>query len=207
MPKLKLAVLVSGGGTNLQAIIDAVEENYVPAEIAVIISNKQDAYALQRASKHNIPTVFINHKDYSSREDFERAMIEEINKRQADLICLAGFMRVLTELFVSHYPNRILNIHPALLPAAKGLYGEHVHEAILNSGAKFSGCTVHFVTTDVDGGPIVIQKIVPVEDNDTPQALAERILLQEHIAYPEAIKLFAENKLEIVGNRVKIKRG
>jgi phosphoribosylglycinamide formyltransferase-1 len=207
MPKLKLAVLVSGSGTNLQAIIDAVEENYVPAEIAVIISNKQDAYALQRASKHNIPTVFINHKDYSSREDFERAMIEEINKRQADLICLAGFMRVLTELFVSQYPNRILNIHPALLPAAKGLYGEHVHEAILNSGAKFSGCTVHFVTTDVDGGPIVIQKIVPVEDNDTPQALAERILLQEHIAYPEAIKLFAENKLEIVGNRVKIKRG
>jgi phosphoribosylglycinamide formyltransferase-1 len=207
MPKLKLAVLVSGSGTNLQAIIDAVEENYVPAEIAVIISNKQDAYALQRASKYNIPTVFINHKDYSSREDFERAMIEEINKRQADLICLAGFMRVLTELFVSHYPNRILNIHPALLPAAKGLYGEHVHEAILNSGAKFSGCTVHFVTTDVDGGPIVIQKIVPVEDNDTPQALAERILLQEHIAYPEAIKLFAENKLEIVGNRVKIKRG
>jgi phosphoribosylglycinamide formyltransferase-1 len=207
MPKLKLAVLVSGSGTNLQAIIDAVEENYVPAEIAVIISNKQDAYALQRASKYNIPTVFINHKDYSSREDFERAMIEEINKRQADLICLAGFMRVLTELFVSHYPNRILNIHPALLPAAKGLYGEHVHEAILNSGAKFSGCTVHFVTTDVDGGPIVIQKIVPVEDNDTPQTLAKRILEQEHIAYPEAIKLFAENKLEIVGNRVKIKRG
>jgi phosphoribosylglycinamide formyltransferase-1 len=162
---------------------------------------------LQRASKYNIPTVFINHKDYSSREDFERAMIEEINKRQADLICLAGFMRVLTELFVSHYPNRILNIHPALLPAAKGLYGEHVHEAILNSGAKFSGCTVHFVTTDVDGGPIVIQKIVPVEDNDTPQTLAKRILEQEHIAYPEAIKLFAENKLEIVGNRVKIKRG
>jgi phosphoribosylglycinamide formyltransferase-1 len=207
MPKLKLAVLVSGSGTNLQAIIDAIEQKEIPAEIAVVISNKADAYALKRAKQYNIPTVYINNKSYSSREDFERAMIEEINKRQADLICLAGFMRVLTELFVSHYPNRILNIHPALLPAAKGLYGEHVHEAILNSGAKFSGCTVHFVTTDVDGGPIVIQKIVPVEDNDTPQTLAKRILEQEHIAYPEAIKLFAENKLEIVGNRVKIKRG
>lgn len=207
MSRIKLAVLVSGGGTNLQAIIDAIEQKEIPAEIAVVISNKADAYALKRAKQYNIPTVYINNKSYSSREDFERAMIEEINKRQADLICLAGFMRVLTELFVSHYPNRILNIHPALLPAAKGLYGEHVHEAILNSGARFSGCTVHFVTTDVDGGPIVIQKIVPVEDNDTPQALAERILEQEHIAYPEAIKLFAENKLEIVGNRVKIKRG
>ncbi len=207
MSRIKLAVLVSGGGTNLQAIIDAIEQKEIPAEIAVVMSNKSDAYALKRAKQHNVPVVYINNKSYSSREDFERAMIAEIDKRQADLICLAGFMRVLTTLFVSHYPNRILNIHPALLPAAKGLYGEHVHEAILNSGAKFSGCTVHFVTTDVDGGPIVIQKIVPVEDNDTPQMLAERILLQEHIAYPEAIKLFAENKLEIVGNRVKIKRG
>jgi phosphoribosylglycinamide formyltransferase 1 len=207
MPGIKLAVLVSGGGTNLQAIIDAIEKNYVPAEIAVVISNKQDAYALERATKHNIPTVFINHKDYSNREDFEQALIAEIDKRQVDLICLAGFMRVLTPLFVGHFRNRILNIHPALLPSAKGLYGEHVHEAILKSGAKYSGCSVHFVTEDVDGGPIVVQKIVLVEDNDTPQTLAERILEQEHIAYPEAIKLFTENKLEIVGNRVKVKRG
>ncbi len=207
MPKLKLAVLVSGGGTNLQAIIDSIENQYVPAEIAVVISNKQDTYALERAKKHNIPSIFINHKDFSTREDFEQTLITEIDKRQVELICLAGFMRVLTPFFVGHYKHRILNIHPALLPSAKGLYGEHVHEAILNSGAKYSGCTVHFVTEDVDGGPIIVQKIVAVHDDDTPHVLAERILVKEHIAYPEAIKLFAENKLEIIGNRVKIKRG
>jgi phosphoribosylglycinamide formyltransferase-1 len=205
--KVKLAVLVSGNGTNLQAIIDTIEKKDIPAEIAVVISNKSDAYALQRAKKADIPTIFISHKDFLSREDFEQALIAEIDNRHVDLICLAGFMRVLTNLFVNHYPSRILNIHPALLPAAKGLYGEHVHEAILKSGAKYSGCTVHFVTVDVDGGPIIVQKVVAVNDDDTAHILAERILEQEHIAYPEAIKLFAENKLEIIGNRVKTKRG
>ncbi len=206
MSSIKIAVLVSGGGTNLQAIIDSVERKEFPAEIAIVIINKNNAYALERAKKHNIPAIFINHKDFSSREEFEKALTDELDKRQVDLICLAGFMRVLTPFFVNHYQHRILNIHPALLPAAKGLYGEHVHEAILNSGAKFSGCTVHFVTEDVDGGPIIVQKIVTVEDDDTPHSLAERVLQQEHIAYPEAIKHIAENKLEIIGNRVKIKR-
>lgn len=203
---IKLGVLVSGSGTNLQAIIDSIERKEIPAQIAIVISNKQDAYALERARKHNIPTVFINHKDFTSREGFEKVLIDELDKRQVDLICLAGFMRVLTPFFINHYQHRILNIHPALLPAAKGLYGEHVHEAILASGAKYSGCTVHFVTEDVDGGPIIVQKVVPVFDDDTPHALAQRILQQEHIAYPEAIKLYAENKLEIIGNRVKIKQ-
>jgi phosphoribosylglycinamide formyltransferase-1 len=206
MPSIKIAVLVSGTGTNLQAIIDAIERKEVPAEIAIVISNKNNAYALERAKKHNIPAIFINHKDFSSREEFEKALIEELDKRQVDLICLAGFMRVLTPFFVNHYKHRILNIHPALLPAAKGLYGEHVHETVLKSGAKYSGCTVHFVTEDVDGGPIVVQKVVSVEDDDTPHTLAERILKEEHIAYSEAIKLFAEDKLEIVGNKVKIKK-
>lgn len=206
MTKIKIGALVSGSGTNLQAIIDAIECKQVIAEIAVVISNKKDAYALERARKHKIPVLFIDHKDYPTRAEFEQVLIKELDSRNVDLICLAGFMRVLTQLFVNHYPNRILNIHPALLPAAKGLYGEHVHRAILDSGAKFSGCTVHFVTADVDGGPIIVQKVVEVQDEDTPHSLAERILEQEHIAYPEAIKLFSENKLEITGNRVKIQK-
>ncbi|MEO0083779.1 MAG: phosphoribosylglycinamide formyltransferase [candidate division WOR-3 bacterium] len=205
MPNIKLAVLVSGNGTNLQAIIDRIERQELPAEIAVVISNKKEAFALERAKRHNIPAVWISHKDFSTREEFEQALISEIDKHRVDLVCLAGFMRVLTPFFVNHYKNRIMNIHPALLPLAKGLYGENVHKAVLASGAKFSGCTVHFVTEDVDGGPIIIQKVVPVLDEDTPESLAERVLQQEHIAYPEAIKLFAENRLVIVGNRVKIK--
>jgi phosphoribosylglycinamide formyltransferase-1 len=205
MANIKLGVLVSGGGTNLQAIIDAIERKQVISQIAVVISNKKDAYALERARKHQIPALFINHKNYATREEFEQVLIKELDSRNVDLVCLAGFMRVLTPLFVNYYQNRILNIHPALLPAAKGLYGEHVHRAILDSGAKFSGCTVHFVTADVDGGPIIVQKVVSVQDDDTSQSLAERILEQEHIAYPEAIRLYSENKLEIIGNRVKIK--
>ncbi|MCX7785036.1 MAG: phosphoribosylglycinamide formyltransferase [candidate division WOR-3 bacterium] len=206
MAIIRLGVLVSGSGTNLQAIIDAIERKEIPAEISVVISNKKDAYALERAKRHNIPAVFINHRDYPTRELFEAALIKELDARSVDLVCLAGFLRVLTPYFVNHYQMRIMNIHPALLPVAKGLYGEYVHKAVLDSGAKFSGCTVHFVTEDVDGGPIILQKIVVVEDDDTPQTLAERVLQQEHLAYPEAIKLFAENKLEIVGKRVKIKK-
>ncbi|MCS7258561.1 MAG: phosphoribosylglycinamide formyltransferase [candidate division WOR-3 bacterium] len=205
MKKIRLGVLVSGRGSNLQAIIDAIERGQIPAEIAIVISNKSDAYALQRAQKHNIPTVVIDHKAFASRKDFEQALIDELDRHRVDLVCLAGFMRILSPYFVEHYKNRIMNIHPALLPVAKGLYGEHVHKAVLESGAKFSGCTVHFVTEDVDGGPIIIQRVVPVKDDDTVESLAERVLAEEHRAYPEAIRLFAEGKLEIVGRRVKIK--
>lgn len=206
MAFIRLGILVSGSGTNLQAIIDSIERKELPAEIAVVISNKKDAYALERAKKHNIPAVIISHKDFATREDFERALIKELDARKVDLICLAGFLRVLTPYFVNYYKLRILNIHPALLPMAKGLYGEKVHEAVLASGAKFSGCTVHFVTEDVDGGPIIVQKVVPVADDDTVHSLQEKVLAQEHIAYSEAIKLYAENKLQVVGNRVKIKK-
>ncbi|MEO0131407.1 MAG: phosphoribosylglycinamide formyltransferase [candidate division WOR-3 bacterium] len=205
MKKLKLGVLVSGRGSNLQAIIDAIERNELPAQIAVVISNRPDAYALERAKKHNIPAIVIDHKCFASREEFEARLIEELNRYGVDLVCLAGFMRILSPYFVNHYKNRILNIHPALLPVAKGLYGEQVHKAVLESGAKFSGCTVHFVTEDVDGGPIIIQRVVPVKDDDTIETLAERVLAEEHRAYPEAIRLFAEGRLEIVGRRVKIK--
>ncbi|MFB0508865.1 MAG: phosphoribosylglycinamide formyltransferase [bacterium] len=204
MPKKRIGALVSGRGTNLQAIIDSIERKEIDAEIAVVISNIKDAYALERAKNHNIPGVVINHKDFPNREAFEKALIDELDKRKVDLICLAGFMRVLTPFFVNHYQNRIMNIHPALLPAFKGLYGHHVHEAVIKSGAKFSGCSVHFVTEDVDGGPIIVQRMVPVKDSDTPDTLADRVLSEEHKAYSEAIKLFAEDRLKVEGNRVKI---
>ena len=204
MPKKRIGALVSGRGTNLQAIIDSIERKEIDAEIAVVISNIKDAYALERAKNHNIPGVVINHKDFQNREAFEKALIDELDKRKVDLICLAGFMRVLTPFFVNHYQNRIMNIHPALLPAFKGLYGHHVHEAVLKSGAKFSGCSVHFVTEDVDGGPIIVQRMVPVKDSDTPDTLADRVLSEEHKAYSEAIKLFSEDRLKVEGNRVKI---
>ncbi len=205
MEKKRIGVLVSGRGTNLQAIIDATERGEIPAEVVVVISNKKDAYALERARRHNIDALFISHKAFPDREEFERALIEELDKRKVDLICLAGFMRVLSPYFINHYRWRIMNIHPALLPVAKELYGENVHEAVLKSGAKFSGCSVHFVTEDVDAGPIILQRIVPVKDGDTVETLAERVLEQEHIAYPEAIRLFCENKLEIIGNWVRIR--
>jgi phosphoribosylglycinamide formyltransferase-1 len=202
--KKRIAALVSGQGTNLQAIIDSIERKEFAAEIAVVISNIKDAYALERAKNHNIPTAVINHKDFKNREGFEQALINELDGREVNLICLAGFMRVLTPFFVNHYKNRIMNIHPALLPAFKGLYGHQVHEAVIKSGAKFSGCSVHFVTEDVDGGPIIVQRMVPVNDDDTPDNLADRVLVEEHKAYSEAIKLFIENRIKVEDNRVKI---
>jgi phosphoribosylglycinamide formyltransferase-1 len=201
---IKIAVLVSGRGTNLQAIIDACENGYIPGKVVCVISNIENVYALERAKKHNIPNFVISHKNYRTREDFEKALIKKLEEYQPDLICLAGFMRILSSYFVNYYKYKIMNIHPALLPAFKGLYGEKVHQAVIESGAKFSGCTVHFVTEEVDSGPIIIQRIVPVEDNDTPDTLAERVLKEEHIAYPMAIRLFAEGRLKIEGKRVKI---
>uniref|UniRef100_A0A7C3UQI0 Phosphoribosylglycinamide formyltransferase n=1 Tax=candidate division WOR-3 bacterium TaxID=2052148 RepID=A0A7C3UQI0_UNCW3 len=204
--KKRIGVLVSGRGTNLQAIIDACEKGEIPAEVVLVISNKKDAYALERAKRHNIPALFISHKAFPNREEFEKALIAELDKREVDLVCLAGFMRILSPYFVNHYRGRIMNIHPALLPAFKGLYGEKVHEAVLASGAKFTGCSVHFVTEDVDSGPIILQRVVEVKDDDTVETLAERVLKEEHQAYKEAIKLFCEDRLAIVGNRVIRKR-
>ncbi|MCS7249769.1 MAG: phosphoribosylglycinamide formyltransferase [candidate division WOR-3 bacterium] len=200
---MKIAVLVSGRGTNLQAIIDACENNFIPGKVVCVISNIENVYALERAKKHNIPNFVISHKN-KERIEFEKELIKKLEEFKPDLICLAGFMRILTPYFIEYYRNRIMNIHPALLPAFKGLYGEKVHKAVIESGAKFSGCTVHFVTEEVDGGPIILQRIVPVEDEDTPETLAERVLKEEHIAYPMAIRLFAEGRLKIEGKRVKI---
>ncbi|MEO0096529.1 MAG: phosphoribosylglycinamide formyltransferase [candidate division WOR-3 bacterium] len=202
---MRIAVLVSGRGTNLQAIIDACENGFIPGKVVCVISNVENAYALERAKRHNIPNFVISHKN-KERIEFEKELTKKLEEFKPDLICLAGFMRVLTPYFIEYYRNRIMNIHPALLPAFKGLYGEKVHQAVIESGAKFSGCTVHFVNEDVDGGPIIIQRIVPVEDEDTPETLAERVLKEEHIAYPMAIRLFAEGRWKIEGKRVKILR-
>lgn len=195
--RIKLAVLVSGSGSNLQALIDACAADDYPAEIAVVISNKADAYGLERAKKAGIPTHAINHREHDGREGFDAALVETIQQYDVDLVCLAGFMRILTPVFIDAFEGRILNTHPSLLPkhGGRGMYGEHVHAAVLAAGDKTSGCSIHEVIVDVDQGPIVVQKTVPVEDGDTVERLAARVLEQEHIAYPEAVRIKAEKIL------------
>ena len=196
----KLGVLISGSGTNLQAIIDNIETGFIPAEISVVISNNPDAYGLKRAEKKGIPTEVINHKDYPSREEFEKKLIEKLDSYNVDYVILAGFMRVLTDFFINHFRNRILNIHPALLPSFPGV---NAQKQAFDYGVKFSGCTVHFVTKEVDVGPIIIQAVVPILPEDTAEKLQKRILEKEHIIFPLAIKMLVEEKLKIVDNKVK----
>ena len=196
-----IAVLVSGSGSNLQAIIDASEKGEISCRVGIVISNKADAYGLERARKHGIPTGVVSHKDFPSREEFDMRLVEVIRKSGATLVCLAGFMRVLTPVFVRAFPNRILNIHPALLPSFPGTHGPG---QALNHGVRFSGCTVHFLDEGVDTGPIVVQAVVPVYDDDTEEALAARILVQEHRIYPMAIRLFFQGRLKVEGRRVRI---
>jgi len=205
MSKLRIAVLVSGRGSNLQAIIDNIEKGLLPAEIAVVISDQPEAYSLERARKHNIPSVPLSAKGYKGkREEYDVLLVKELQKHRVELVCLAGFMRIITPTLIKAFPNRILNIHPALLPAFPGL---HVQKAALEHGVKFSGCTVHFVDEDMDTGPIIIQAVVPVLDNDTEDSLSERILKQEHKIYSRAIQLYAEGRLKIAGRRVMVVNG
>jgi len=200
MPKtFKLAILVSGYGSNLQAIIDKIENNYLPANIALVLSNVKDAFALERGKKHGLETIFLDPKVFPNREDYENKMIEILQSKSIDLICLAGFMRILSKNFIQAFPKKIINIHPSLLPAFPGL---NVQKKALEHGAKFSGCTVHFVNEEVDGGPIILQSAVPILDEDDTSSLSEKILKQEHIIYPEAIKLIIEKKLAFSGRRV-----
>jgi len=202
-----VGVLASGNGTNLQAILDASQApKSIGARVAVVISNEPQAFALERARKMGVDAVVVNHRDFDTRERFEEKLIEELDSREVGLVCLAGFMRILTPLFVRHYQGRMMNIHPALLPlfGGKGFYGDKVHRAALESGMKFSGCTVHFVTEETDGGPIILQAAVPILDDDTAETLAGRIHKKEHEIYPEAVKLFAEGRLEVAGKRVRI---
>ncbi|MFN4133648.1 MAG: phosphoribosylglycinamide formyltransferase [Candidatus Hadarchaeales archaeon] len=199
MKKLKLGVLASGRGSNLQAILDASLAGRIDAVVKIVVSDNPTAYALKRAKQHGIDTAFIDPKLYPSREEFDKAIIQVLKKYDVDLVCLAGFMRLLTPVFVNEYRNRIMNIHPALLPSFPGL---HAQRKALNHGVKVSGCTVHFVDESIDMGPIIIQAAVPVFDDDTEETLSERILRYEHEIYPKAIQLFAEGRLKIRGRRV-----
>ena len=197
-----IAVLISGSGSNLQAIIDASEKGEIPCRVGIVISNKADAYGLARARKHGIPTEVVDHKWFASREEFDARLVEVIRGSGADLVCLAGFMRILTPVIIRAFPNRILNIHPALLPSFPGTHGPG---QALAYGVRFSGCTVHFLDEGVDTGPIIVQAIVPVYDDDTEDTLAARILAQEHRIYPMAIRLFFSGRLAFEGRKVKVR--
>ena len=188
---LKVGVLISGRGSNLQALIDACATPHFPAQIVGVISNKADAYGLERAKKANIPTAVISHKDYSSREEFDCAVHAQLLQMGAEFVCLAGFMRLISPWFVAQWPQKMINIHPSLLPAFKGA---HSHRDALAAGAKIHGCTAHYVTDEMDAGPIILQASVPVLAGDTEETLAARVLEQEHILYPAALKKIALNK-------------
>ena len=199
--KLPIAVLISGGGTNLQAIIDAIAGNRLDAKIEVVLSNRADAFGLVRAKNRGIPTEILDHKAFPSREAYDQAIVDLLRARSVQLVALAGFMRLLSPVLVRAFSNRIMNIHPALLPSFPGL---HVQKKALEHGVRFSGCTVHFVNEECDEGPIIIQAVVPVFPDDSEEQLAERILQQEHRIYPRAIQLYAEGRLHVVGRKVMV---
>lgn len=198
---LRIGVLASGGGTNLQAIIDRCQDGSLAAEIAVVITNNPGAGALDRAAKAGVDTLCINHRDFSQREEFDQAVVKALQDADVDLVVLAGFMRIITQTFIDAFPDRVINIHPALLPAFPGL---HVQQQAIDYGARFSGCTVHFVDGGVDTGPIIIQAVVPVLQDDSADTLAARILQQEHIIYPRAIQLIAEGRVQVESRKVTI---
>ena len=202
MRRIRIGVLASGGGTNLQAIIDACERGEIDGDVAVVISNVPEAYALERARKHRIDAFSFPHAGVS-REQHEQDIIACLEQHQVDLVCLAGYLRMMTPLIIRKYAGRMMNTHPALLPAfgGKGMHGLYVHQAVLDYGCKVSGCTIHFVTEEVDGGQIILQKSVPVSEDDTPETLQERVLKEEHKLFPRAIQLFAQGKLKIEGRR------
>jgi phosphoribosylglycinamide formyltransferase 1 len=201
--QLPIAVLISGGGTNLQSIIDAIEAKKLDANIELVLSNKADAHGLARAKNHGLATEVLDHKAFPSREAYDQAVVDLLRARGVELVVLAGFMRLLSPVFVRAYSNRIMNIHPALLPAFPGL---HVQKKALEHGVRFAGCTVHFVNEECDEGPIIIQAVVPVFPDDNEETLAARILKQEHQIYPRAIQLYAEGRLRVVGRRVLVDR-
>jgi phosphoribosylglycinamide formyltransferase-1 len=201
--RARLAVLVSGAGTNLQAILDACADPEYPAQVVVVVSDRPGAYALERARRAGVPTHVVDWSAYRARGPFCRALERVLEPYRVDLVCLAGFLRILDAAFVASYRGRILNIHPSLLPAfgGKGMYGERVHRAVLASGAEVSGCTVHLVTEEVDAGPILLQEVVPVLPGDTPKTLAARVSEAEHRIYPEAIRSIVQRRTEPVAGR------
>ncbi|HEY8347087.1 MAG TPA: phosphoribosylglycinamide formyltransferase [Symbiobacteriaceae bacterium] len=196
---IRIGVLISGRGSNLQAILDACRDGRIDGQVVVVISDQPDAPGLERARKAGVEALFLDPKASPSRVAYSAALAEELKARQVDLVCLAGFMRIVHKPLLDAFPWRVMNIHPSLLPAFKGLRAQ---KQALDYGVKITGCTVHFVTEEMDGGPIICQAAVPVLEDDTEETLAERILKEEHRIYPEAIQLFALGKLRVVGRRV-----
>jgi phosphoribosylglycinamide formyltransferase-1 len=199
MSKKNVAVFVSGSGTNLQAIIDAQIKS---ANLALVLTNKPDAYALERAVKHNIPVEVVDHKEFDTREAFEAEILDRLEQYNIELVVLAGFMRILTSFFVNNYKQRVINLHPALLPSFPGI---HSAKQALDYGVKVTGVTVHFVDDGVDTGPIILQAVVPIDDADTEDTLLDKIHEEEHRIFPQAVKLFCEGRLKISGRIVSIK--
>ena len=201
LKKLGIGVLVSGGGSNLQSIIDHAEAGTLDAEIRIVISNNPDALALERCRKHRICSVVVDHRQFDTRESYDRRTISILESSGVELVVMAGFMRILSPEFFRAFPRRIMNIHPALLPAFPGI---HVQHKAVEYGVKFAGCTVHFADEGVDTGPIIIQSVVPVFEDDTADTLSARILKEEHRIYPQAIQYYAEGRIEIQGRKVLI---
>jgi phosphoribosylglycinamide formyltransferase-1 len=205
---LRVAVLASGRGSNLQAVIDAIEAGTVQAKIVAVISNKKEAPALERARRHGMSALFVDPKPYTgrpdSREAYDRELLDVLQRHDVELVLLAGYMKIVTRVLVEALANRMMNIHPSLLPSFPGL---DVQKKAIEWGCKLAGCTVHFVTEGVDEGPIILQAAVPILDGDTPDTLAARILDQEHKLYPRAVQLFAEGRLQVAGRRVFIEAG
>ena len=199
MAKLKLGVMISGSGTNLQAIIDACAEADYPAEIKVVISNRPEAKGLDRAEKAGIKAVCIDHKEYETRESFEDAVHASLKEHKVELVCLAGFMRILNAEFVNRWRDKMINIHPSLLPSYKGL---HTHARAIEDGVRFGGCTIHYVRPEMDNGPILMQAAIPIDQSETPESLAAKTLTYEHKMYPAAIRMIAEGKARVSGNNV-----
>ncbi|MEO5364356.1 MAG: phosphoribosylglycinamide formyltransferase [Magnetococcus sp. DMHC-8] len=203
-PPLRLAVLISGGGSNLQALIDGCATGLIPGRIVLVVSNNPDAFGVERARRQQIPVHIIDHRLFATRSVFDQVLARTLDESGAELICLAGFMRVLTADFVHYYAGRLINIHPALLPAFPGI---HVQQQAIDAGVRFSGATVHFVVPEVDAGPIIAQAVVPVLADDTHETLAARILRQEHRLYPLVVRWFAQDRVRLEGARVRILDG
>ncbi len=203
MSKLRIGVLASTRGTDLQAIIDEIEAGRLDAEVSIVVSNKEDAYALERARKHGIKAVYLDSRG-KTREEFDRDVMELLEKEGVEVIALIGYMRLLSREFVQKYMNRIMNVHPSLLPAFAGGMDENVHKTILEHGAKVSGCTIHFVDEGADTGPIILQEAVPVEEDETVDSLKEKVQAAEKKLFPEALRLFHQGRLKVEGRRVRI---
>ncbi len=208
MSQVNIGVLISGGGTNLQALIDNVENGRINARIRLVISNKKDAYGLERARKHGIKALYIDRRNFASEEDFNDQIIKELKALDIELVVLAGYLKLLSKRFIQSYNMKIINIHPSLIPsfAGKGYYGERVHQAVLDRGVKFTGATVHFVDEGTDTGPIILQEIVRVEEDEDLESIKEKVLEIEHDILIQAVKLYCQGRLEVRDRKVRIRK-